>query len=290
MSPDEKSVSRQTVLLATLALIGFAGNSLLCRLALAGGAVDPATFTGVRLISGALILSLIALVRGRGRRPSAISGSWTSSLALLLYAAPFSFAYLRLGAGLGALILFAAVQTTMISWLIWRGGRPRIGVWVGLMVAMTGLIVLTLPGATAPDLFGVGLMLVAGAAWGAYSLRGRAAGTDPLAETAGNFLRSVPLVGLLVAASFLFEEISLSPRGLALALASGALASGIGYSLWYAALPGLTSDRAAIVQLLVPAVTALAATVVLDEPLSARLLIGGAVILGGVAIALLSRN
>lgn len=267
--------------MTALALVGFAGNSLLCRLALAAGAIDAASFTAIRLASGALVL----LVLARGWRGGERSGSALSALALFAYAAPFSFAYLRLGAGMGALVLFGTVQATMIGWGVVRGERPGPIVWLGLALALGGLGGLVAPGATSPDLVGLASMSVAGVAWGVYSLRGRGAPGHPLATTANNFLYSVPLGAALVAAAAGLDGLDASARGVALAALSGGVASGIGYSLWYAALPGLTATRAAILQLLVPVLAAGGGIGLLGERLSLRLTLTGAAILGGVALA-----
>ncbi|HET9450073.1 MAG TPA: EamA family transporter, partial [Aggregicoccus sp.] len=214
---------------------------------------------------------------------------WPSALALFAYAAGFSLAYVRIGAGVGALLLFGCVQLTMLGAGLARGERPRALEWVGLAVALSGLVGLTLPGASAPDAVGALLMAGAGAAWGLYSLRGRGA-RNPLAATAGNFLRSVPLAALLwLLALLLGQASSASARGLALAAASGALASGLGYSLWYAALPSLSAARAAIVQLSVPVLAAAGAVLLLDEPLTQRLVLGGAALLLGVLLSLRAR-
>lgn len=280
----------RTTAFCVLALLGFAGNSLLTRMALRPRLLDAASFVLIRLSAGALALLLLA----RLRRPVADlrQGSWASALLLFGYAAPFSFAYLRLGAGIGALVLFGSVQVTMIAWGFLRGERPRPGEWIGLVVAFAGLAALTLPGASRPDATSFLLMVLAGIAWGAYSLRGRTSG-DPLAATAGNFLRSVPLAAVLVTCLLVLAPslgtLHVTAKGGALAVASGALASGVAYTFWYAALPGLTALRAALVQLTVPVLAALSAVVLLDEPPSARLVRSGLAVLGGVALALLSR-
>jgi drug/metabolite transporter (DMT)-like permease len=279
----------RTAAFCVLALIGFAANSLLTRLALRPRLIDATSFTMLRLSAGAVALLLLT----RLRRPAADlrQGSWTSALLLLGYVVPFSYAYLRMGAGMGALILFGTVQLTMIGWGLVRGERPRAGEWLGLAVAFSGLSTLTLPGNARPDPWSFLLMVLAGVAWGAYSLRGRRSG-DPLAATAGNFLRSVPLASLLVLVvltrSF-FGVLHAAPQGIALAIASGALASGVAYTFWYTALPGLTALRAALVQLTVPVLAALGASVLLDERPSARLIGSGSAVLGGVIVALLSR-
>jgi drug/metabolite transporter (DMT)-like permease len=273
---------RRTALFTSLALIGFAANSLLCRMALGDGAIDAASFTAVRLASGALVLVLLA----RSWRRGAARGSTISAAALFAYAAPFSYAYLRLDAGMGALILFAAVQATMIGWGIARGERPRPAVWIGLALALGGLVGLAAPGASSPDPIGTAAMTAAGIAWGVYSLRGRSAPGSPLATTAANFARSVPLAAALVAIAAAASGLSASGRGLVLAALSGAVASGLGYSLWYAALPGLTATRAAVLQLLVPVLAAGGGVGLLDERVSTRLVVAGAAILGGVALAI----
>lgn len=279
-SPRSAAPIRRTVVLTALALVGFAGNSLLCRLALAEGAIDAASFTAIRLVSGALVLAALA-------RPRALvgAGSAASAAALFAYAAPFSFAYLRLGAGLGALVLFGAVQATMLGWAVARGERPGALVWLGLVVALVGLVGLAAPGRTSPDPLGLAAMALAGAAWAVYTLRGRGSSAPPLATTAANFARSVPLAAALVAGAALLGGLSASGRGVALATLSGAVASGLGYSLWYAALPHLSATRAAALQLLVPVLAAGGGVGLLGERVSPRLLLAGAAILGGVALA-----
>ncbi len=275
----------RTAFLAAAALTGFAANSLLCRLALGPRLVDAATFTGVRLLSGAVVLAFLVSVRSGASRPV---GSWRAAFALFAYAAAFSFAYLALPAGTGALILFGVVQATMIGWGLVGGERFRPVEWLGLGLAVSGLVALTLPGLSAPDPAGALFMAVAGLAWGVYSLLGR--GTkDPLAATAGNFLRAVPMALTLLAGVTLFGAVPhATARGLVLAVVSGALASGIGYSLWYAALRHLPASRAAIAQLAVPALAAAGGVVLLAEPLTPRLVLAGAAILAGVATAVTS--
>ncbi len=275
----------KTVLATAAALVGFAANSLLCRMALGARSIDPWSFTGVRLGGGALMLLLISRSAGGGAR----SGSWGSAVALFGYAAAFSLAYVRLSTGVGALVLFASVQATMIGWSIARGARPTALEWIGLAIALSGLALLGLPGAAVPDSFGLGLMALAGIAWGAYSLRGRG-NRAPLASTADNFARSVPFALGGLACALLQSPLHLTARGAGLALASGALASGVGYSLWYLALPGLTPTRAAVVQLTVPVLAAGAGIAVLGERLTLRLALAGAMILGGVLTAVLSRS
>ena len=285
-APTAGALSRpaalRVVVLTTFALLGFAANSLLCRGALGAGQADAASYTALRLVSGAAVLWLLARPAGGIR-----GGSWASALALFAYAGAFSFAYLWLGAGVGALLLFGAVQITMIGWGIARGSRPGARVWLGSLLATGGLAWLTLPGARAPSLAGSALMLVAGVSWGVYSLRGRRSSAPPLPTTADNFVRSVPFaLALFVPLAW---NAHLTLRGATLALISGAIASGVGYSLWYGALPSLKPATAAIVQLLVPVIAASAAVVLFRETVSARFAVAAAAILGGVALAILPR-
>jgi drug/metabolite transporter (DMT)-like permease len=270
-------------LLTALALLAFAGNSLLCRLALHGGHADPAAFTAIRIVSGAAALWLVLQLQRRER----IAGDWPSALALFVYAVAFSFAYMSLSAGTGALLLFGAVQASMLLAGLMSG--ERLGPWqtLGLALALAGLIYLVLPGLAAPDPLGAVLMAAAGVAWGVYSLRGRGQAA-PAAATAGNFLRAAPLA-LLAMLPFL-SRLQVDAEGWELALASGVLTSGLGYVIWYAALKGLTATRAAVVQLSVPVIAALGGVLLLDEALTPRLLAASCVILGGVALATLGHR
>ncbi len=270
-------------LLTGLALLGFAANSLLCRGALGAGQADAPTFTGLRLLSGATVLWLLARPAGGVR-----GGSWASAFALFAYAGAFSFAYLWLGAGVGALLLFGGVQVTMIGAGIARGIRPGARVWLGSLLATGGLAWLTVPGARAPSLPGSILMLAAGVSWGIYSLRGRRSGAPPLPTTADNFLRSLPFALALFVPFAISAHVT--ARGATLALISGALASGVGYSLWYAALPSLKPATAAVVQLLVPVIAASAAVVLFGETVTPRFAVAAAAILGGVALAIVPRG
>jgi drug/metabolite transporter (DMT)-like permease len=288
-----KTVPIPVVALLTIAaLIGFAANSLLCRTALGDAAIDAASFTAIRIGSGAVVLAAIVFAQRGGLRAARLlgggAGSWGSSACLFAYAAAFSFAYLRLTTATGALILFAAVQMTMLGWAVVRGERPRVLEWLGIAVAASGLVVLVLPGLAAPDPIGAGLMTSAGIAWGVYSLRGRGA-TRPLAATADNFVRAVPMVAVLLIAIPIAGG-HVTPAGAMLAIASGAIASGLGYSLWYAALPHLAPSRAAIVQLSVPVIAAAGGALVLGESVSVRLAGATAAILGGIALALLAKR
>ncbi|EDX89595.1 MAG: drug/metabolite transporter (DMT)-like permease [Alcanivorax sp.] len=264
-------------------MVAFAANSVLCRLALREGAIDAASFTAVRLVSGAVALGLILLLRDRSVKAMATQGNQGSALALFVYAAGFSLAYVELATGTGALLLFGAVQATMIGIGLYRGERLAPLQWLGLMLALAGLVALMLPGATAPPLAAAALMLVAGAAWGVYSLRGKGA-ADATAVTAGNFLRA--LIWLLPLALFAWPAQWPQGAGLVYAVLSGALASGAGYAIWYLALRGLASSTAATVQLSVPVLAALAGVVWLDEAFTLRLLLASAAILGGIALVI----
>lgn len=276
--------------LTSLAMLAFAGNSLLCRLALKHTGIDPASFTAIRLLSGALMLWLMIALK-RGARVHNMGkprgGNWLSAFALFVYAAGFSFAYVRLPAATGALLLFGAVQATMIGHGMWTGERFSQWQWAGLVLAFCGLLSLLLPGLSAPPLLDSALMLMAGLAWGIYSLRGKGAG-DPTVVTAGNFLRAVPMA--LVLSLLMLSKLAIDVQGLGYALASGALASGVGYAIWYTALPGLKATQAATVQLSVPVLAALGGIIFLDELLTLRLILASLAILGGIALVIWERR
>lgn len=285
MSPNLNYMSYTRVLtLTAFTMVAFAGNSLLCRAALGHTHIDAASFTTIRLISGALVLWLIVQIR---QGTSTGKGSWRSAAALFIYAAGFSYAYLTLSASTGALILFGAVQATMIGYGIWTGERLRAIQLAGLLLAFAGLIGLLLPGVTSPPLIGSLLMLGAGVAWGVYSLRGRGAG-NPIAITAGNFLRTVPIAILLIAV--MYNGIAMDAAGVGYAAASGALASGLGYAIWYTALPALKATVAASVQLSVPVIAALGGVILLGEHFSLRLVLASIAILGGIALVILEKR
>jgi drug/metabolite transporter (DMT)-like permease len=275
--------SRLFVLVA-LTMIAFAGNSLLCRLALRNTPLDAATFTTIRIVSGALALWLIVRVRDR---TSVVAGNAWSALALFGYAILFSFAYISLPAGTGALLLFGAVQATMIGWGLKSGERLGARQWAGVLLASAGLVGLVLPGISAPSPLGSASMLGAGIAWGIYSLRGRGGG-DPTRTTAGNFVRAVPFA--LLASLLCISRLRLDAAGVLYAIASGALTSGVGYSIWYTALKGLKATHAATVQLSVPVIAALGGVVFLDERVSLRLVLAAGAILGGIALVVLGRQ
>jgi drug/metabolite transporter (DMT)-like permease len=267
-------------------MIAFAGNSLLCRAALKHTGIDAASFTTIRLISGAVMLSLVARMR---RGASTGGGNWLSAFALVTYAAGFSFAYVSLPAATGALLLFGAVQATMIGHGVWVGERLGRLQLVGLMLALGGLVGLLLPGLSRPPLCGAALMLGAGVAWGVYSLRGKSAG-DPIMVTAGNFLRAVPIAAALSVLSVLMLKVALDNAGFWYAASSGALASGIGYAIWYTALPELKATKAATVQLSVPVIAALGGVVFLGERITLRLVLASAAILGGIALVIVEKQ
>ena len=273
--------SARTLLFTAMAMLAFAANSLLCRLALKETSIDAVSFTALRIASGAFALWLIMVARGTGGMRG--QGSWTSALALFTYAAAFSWAYLELSAATGALLLFGAVQVSMFSWALWRGERLGAAQWIGFAIALAGLAGLLLPGVQAPPWQGALLMIVAGCAWGVYSLRAQGVG-DPTVVTAGNFIRALPFALALGAA--LYPWARFDGAGAVYALLSGALASGVGYAIWYAALPGLRASSAATVQLSVPLLAAVGGLLVLGEPITLRLVLAGAAIIGGIALVL----
>ena len=278
--------------LTALALLAFAGNSLLCRLALRDTGIDAVSFTTLRLAAGALVLGLLVLWRRDAAAPAWPwqAGDWPSALALFVYAAGFSLAYIHLSTATGALLLFGTVQTTMIGWGLWRGERLAPQQWLGLAAASAGLVWLLLPGLATPSPSAAVLMAGAGIAWAVYTLRGRGAG-DATAVTAGNFLRTVPLALVLSAlAALLLAPPRWDAAGAALALVSGGITSGLGYAVWYTALRSLSATRAAILQLSVPALAALGGVLLLGEPLTAHLLGASVAVLGGVALVITGRR
>ncbi len=270
----------KTATLTVLALIAFAGNSLLCRLALKETAIDAASFTTVRMLSATLVLGLLI-----GFKPGVYrsNGNWPSALALFAYAAGFSFAYIHLSAGTGALLLFGAVQATMIGVGIYRGERLAGWRLIGFLLAIGGLVILMLPGLSAPPLLSALSMVGAGIAWGIYSLRGKGGGS-PIAATAGNFLRTVPLTACL--SLLMLQQVSWDAKGLVYAVLSGGLTSGIGYAIWYQVLPALKSTTAATVQLSVPVIAAAGGIFLLGEPLGWRLLVASIAIVMGIAMVI----
>jgi drug/metabolite transporter (DMT)-like permease len=264
-------------------MLAFAANSVLARLALAPGDLGALGYTGIRLVSGAAMLAALLYIRRDGEARRLVAGSWPAAAALFAYALAFSIAYLLLGAGTGALILFVSVQFGILGWAVFRGDRPGPAEWLGLMLALAALVFLVAPGLVAPPWPGTLLMIVAGLSWAAYTLLGRGS-RAPLADTAGNFIRCLPPALVLLIAGGLSQVHDL--RLIACAIASGALASGLGYAIWYGVLPALSRTGAGLVQLTVPAIAAAGGVLLLGEPLTPRLLLASMGILGGVALAL----
>lgn len=274
-----------TKFLTAIAMIAFAANPLICRLALGHSLIDAASFTSARVMSGAVTLALIVLPRWRRRGRGPVD--WRSVSTLFVYMVFFAFAYRTVSASTGTLLLFAAVQFTMFVAAMRNGERFTMLSWTGFSLAVIGLIYLVSPGVASPDPLGAVLMVVAGAAWGGYSLLGRSV-ADPLESTAMNFICSVPLA--LIVTLLFVDGLYITPTGLILAAASGAIASGLGYAVWYAALKGLTASRAATVQLSVPTIAACGGIIFLAEPVTVRLILASVLTLGGIAIVLAQRS
>ena len=287
MGPQDEGSEWGTAGLTAGAMLAFAANSLLCRAALARGHADPASFTTLRLGAGAL--ALLVLARVRGNFGPAVGPEWSSPLALFVYALAFSLAYRLVPVGVGALLLFAAVQLTMVVAGLRTGERPLALEWAGHALSIGGVVALSRPGHTSPDLIGAGFMFLAGAAWGVYSLQGRGAG-HAVARNAASFSRAVPFAVAASAVQALLGPIRVDPVGAGLALASGAVASGMGYAVWYAALRKLTAIRGALVQLSVPPLAGVAGVLLLGESLSPRLLVASTMVLGGIALAAAGRR
>ncbi len=277
-------VSLRVALLTLVTMMAFAGNSVLCRMALKHTTIDAATFTSIRLVSGAVVLWLVVRFVRAGRTGA---GNWWSALALFVYAAGFSLAYVSLSAATGALLLFGSVQATMIGRGIWQGERLAPWQWLGLALAMAGLVGLMLPGLAAPPLLGAALMVLAGAAWGVYSLRGKGAG-DPTLVTAGNFWRAAVMALLLSAV--MQASASWDAEGVAYAVASGAVTSGVGYALWYSVLPALKATQAATLQLSVPVIAALGGVALLGEVMTEQFVLASVATLGGIALVIWGRR
>lgn len=281
----------RTSILAAITMCAFALNSVFGRIALSNDAIDPASYTSIRLASGALMLLLLVSLRG-GFKSAKVEGSFfsnigVSAIALFAYAAFFSFAYILLDTGVGALILFTCVQGVMIGWGIFTGERPNPQAWIGIVLAMVGFVYLVYPGLKAPDFWGATLMAISGIAWGVYSLRGRTQ-PNPLQATARNFIWSVPIT---LALSVIFiSQTKMELPGIMLAITSGAVTSALGYALWYETLKGLTATKAGILQLTVPAIAAFGGIITLDEPLTWRFIIASILILGGVAMVIIAKE
>lgn len=276
----------ETTALTVLALVAFAANSVLCRYALEEQAIDAASFTALRLFSGAVVLVLLVFSRRASVNQSDAKGSWLAGFMLFSYATCFSFAYLILGAAMGALILFGVVQLTMVALSLRAGYKLHSAEWLGLVLAFSGFVYLLLPGLTAPPLMGLVLMVLSGIAWAIYSLQGQQS-SHAMMDTAYNFLRTLPFVGLLLL--FFISEAHYSLSGVGLAIASGTITSALGYVIWYQALQHLSALQAAVVQLLVPVFTAVGGVLLLSEVLSLRLVVASALILGGILIVILGR-
>jgi drug/metabolite transporter (DMT)-like permease len=276
----------KAIFYTAFALIAFAFNSILCRMALRGAEADAAGFTLVRVVSGAVTLIVISYFFGREKGFGG-RGNWYSAFFLFVYAICFSFAYLGLTAGAGALILFGSVQLTMIAVALIRGDRPRLLEWLGLASAVGGLIYLVMPGLASPPLKSSVMMAAAGVSWGGYTLRGKAS-TSPLTDTTGNFIYTVPMA--LVAAIAFWPNLQLSKDGVLLAVLSGAIASGIGYTVWYAAIRHHTATRAAVLQLAVPVIAAGLGIILLSEAPTMRLAVAAALILGGILLTIFGRK
>ena len=288
----------KTATLSSLALIAFAGNSVLCRMALSNGEIDPASFTAIRLTSGAVALLFLLKLNVSGEvKPSPLSSrprnlAWASSLMLFAYAALFSFAYLTLETGVGALILFGSVQITMVLINLFRGNRLSMFEWLGLLISCSGLVYLVFPELSQPSFIGFLMMSIAGISWGVYTFLGQGS-ENPLVDTTSNFTLSLPFVALLVIPFLVFpftNGLYASPQTWALAIASGALTSGLGYAIWYAALPKLTTSQAGVMQLLVPIIASLGGVLFSNEILSGRLIIASLLTLGGILLVLLSKQ
>jgi len=276
----------RAIVYTSITMLAFAGNSILCRMALRDGAIDPASFTSIRLLSGAIVLLLI--VRLTSNNPSIREhGGWLSALVLFFYAICFSYAYISLSAGAGALILFGFVQGTMIAMALWSGDRPSVSEWLGWSLAFGGLVWLLIPGIEAPPAIGATLMALAGIGWGVYSIRGRDE-TNALVSTCSNFVYSIAFV--IVLSAITYSSADITNRGVVLAVISGAITSGVGYVIWYVALNYLSAMQAALVQLSVPAIAAAGGVILLAEPISLRLLTSGALILGGISLALVQKS
>lgn len=267
-------------------MLAFATNSILCRYALQGDEIDASSFTAIRLLSGAISLLLLVSIKKRGL-VNIKQGSWLTSLVLFVYAVTFSYAYISLNTGAGALILFASVQLTMVLVSLFKGKMLSIFEWIGLITAFSGLSYLLLPGVTPPPIIGSVLMVISGVAWGFYTLAGKGA-TNPLLKTTNHFLRTIPFIAILFL--FTFEDSSISTAGLLLAITSGAMTSGLGYAIWYLALNGLTVTQAAVAQLTVPIIATFGGVLFVNESVTMQLIIATVLVLGGMLISSISSN
>lgn len=276
----------KTTFYTLIALIAFAGNSILCRLALGDKHIDASSFTVIRLVSGVVTLFLILAITNK-RENSRSKGSWRAALYLFMYAAMFSFAYVTLDTGAGALILFASVQISMIGITLYRGTKLLTIEWIGIITALLGFGYLLLPGATAPPISGFVLMVIAGISWALYTLAGQQS-INPLADTSFNFLKTLPLVAIL--SLVMFKQSQLDSQGVILAITSGALTSGIGYAIWYSAVKGLSGVQAAVVQLLVPILATFGGVLFAQETITERLIVSTLLILGGILLVIIGKH
>ncbi len=274
------------VLLTGLALVAFAANSVLCRLALGEKAIDASSFTIIRLLSGAIVLLILFKIKNN-ELSSNSRGSWYSGIMLFLYAITFSFAYITLDTGTGALILFGSVQITMIALSLLSGNRLHFTEWLGVIIAFAGFLYLIMPGVTAPSTTGFLLMTVAGVAWGIYTINGKGS-KNPLSDTTFNFLRTVPFIIIMLLV--VLKDVNFTSKGILLAIISGGVTSGIGYTIWYMALKGLTSTQAAVVQLLVPVIAAFGGVIFIFEKITFRLTISSTMILGGILFVVMGKK
>ncbi|MBU3022804.1 DMT family transporter [Aestuariibacter sp. A3R04] len=275
---------KSTLLYIAAAMVAFAANSLLCRMALSETNIDPASFTFIRLLSGAITLSLLLLLN---KTSSLRGGSWWGALALFIYAAGFSFAYVNISTGTGALLLFGAVQVSMIAWGFFKGEAFS---WIqscGFVLAVLGLVILLSPGLTSPPFVASGLMVIAGVAWGVYSLMGRGA-SSALLMTGGNFVKATPLAAVLLFT--MAPVMNVDTMGFLLAVLSGALASGLGYALWYQVLPQIKATNAATIQLSVPVIATLMGWIFLGEAINLRIILASVAILGGIVLVIQSKK
>jgi len=284
--PETNFIMLKNITLITIALLAFAGNSVLCRLALGEQTIDAASFTSIRLLSGAIFLLLLVYFKEK-KLVNIKNGSWFSAISLFFYAATFSFAYISLDTGTGALILFGLVQITMVVYSFIQGKKLVLAEWLGLIIAFSGLLVLLLPGASSPSLTGFSLMAISGVAWAVYTIQGRGSQT-PLQDTATNFLKTLPLVVLMVIVTI--QHVDLSYRGVILAIASGAITSGLGYAIWYAVLKNITVMQASTSQLLVPIIASIAGVLFANEIVTSKLLIASLLILGGILVLTLGKQ
>ncbi|MEB8433448.1 DMT family transporter [Cocleimonas sp. KMM 6892] len=276
----------KTILFTVLALLAFAGNSVLCRLALKGDVIDAASFTAIRLFSGIVFLMLLVVIQTKGK-VNLKKGSWLSAFLLFLYGITFSYAYISLDTGTGALILFGVVQVTMILTGLLQGKSLIPIEWIGLCLAFSGLVLFLVPGAAAPSLSGFGLMTLSGIAWAFYTLAGRGS-QNPLLDTTNNFLRTLPFILLLI--FFTVDKAQLSSQGVLLAILSGSVTSGLGYAIWYSALSGLTITKAAIIQLSVPIIAAIGGVIFVSEEITTMLIVSSLLVLGGILVVILGKN